>query len=60
MAPSNKKYNFNFIYYCSSQPYLLNMQSIDLLELIHHNRDSLYFVCLIDMLVVNKYYVKDY
>ena len=31
--------------------------SIDLPELIHHNRESLYFICLIDMLGANKFYV---
>ena len=31
--------------------------SIDLLEVIYHNRESLYFICLMDMLGVNKFYV---
>ena len=34
--------------------------SVDLLELFHHNRESLYFVCLIGMLGVGKFHVKDY
>ena len=34
--------------------------SVDLLELLHHSRESLFFVCLIGMLGVDKFYVKDY
>ena len=71
MALSSEKYNFNVIENCYSQPYVSNMLlkrtrvifipiSNDLLELIHHNRETLYFFCLIDMLGVNKSEVKDY
>ena len=37
-----------------------NPISIDLLGVIYHNRENLYFVCLMDMLGVNKFYVNDY
>ena len=70
MALSSEKYNFNVIENCSSQPYSSNMLlkrtrvifipiSNDLLELIHHNRETLYFFCLINMLGVNKSEAKD-
>ena len=71
MALSSEKYNFNVIENCSSQPYSSNMLlkrtrvifipiSNDLLELIDHNRETLYFFCLIDMLGVNKSEAKDF
>ena len=71
MASSGKKFYFNFILHYSLQAYALNMClkwsrvscnpiPIDLLEVIYHNRESLYFVFLMDMLDVNKFYVNDY